>query len=106
MAANPEPCDDIPVHDSQCTIAERDADRPHALFLIDALKVEGRMNGGFFPEEECLARRLTNVVGKTIVRFPKAGQRVGGQSLSKSIGVAFPAVTSARALRAAAAKKF
>jgi hypothetical protein len=46
------------------------------------------------------------MIGKAIVRFPKAGQRVGGQILSKSIGAAFPAVTSARALRAAAARIF
>ena len=43
VAANPEPCDGVPIHDPQGTIAERDADRPHTFFLIDALKVEGRL---------------------------------------------------------------
>ncbi len=73
MTTNPEPCDGVPIHDPQCTIAEGDTDRPHAIFLVDALKVERGMNGGLLPEEERLARGLTNVVGKTIVRFPKAG---------------------------------
>lgn len=73
VTANPEPCDGVPIHDPQCTIAKGDTDRPHAIFLIDALKVEGRMNGGLFPEEERLARRLTNVIREAIIRFPKAG---------------------------------
>ena len=63
MTANPEPRDCIPVHNAQCVIAERDADRPHAFFLIDALKVEGRMNGGFFPAEDRLARGLLESLG-------------------------------------------
>ena len=44
-----------------------------ALFLVDALKVERGMNGGLFPEEERLARGLTNVIREAIIRFPKAG---------------------------------
>jgi hypothetical protein len=31
------------------------------------------MNGGLLPEEECFTRRLTNVIGEAIVRFPKLG---------------------------------
>jgi hypothetical protein len=77
VAANPEPRDCVTVHNPRRSIAERDADRPHAFTLVDALKMEGGMNGGFFPEKERLARGLTNMIGKAIVRFPKAGQRVG-----------------------------
>jgi hypothetical protein len=55
VVANPEPRDGVPVHDSQCTPAERDADRPHARFLVDTFHVEGGVNGGLFSEEERLA---------------------------------------------------
>ena len=70
VAANPEPCDRVPLHNPECTIAERDADRPHMFFLVDALEVERRMNGGLLPMKERLARGLANVIGKAIVRFP------------------------------------
>ena len=73
VVANPEPRDGVFVHNSQRTIAECDADRPYAVVVVHALKVEGGVGGGLFPEEEGLSRGLSNVIGKAIVRFSKLG---------------------------------